>query len=419
LKSINTIESSLFYSSILLGIVIWFFFFFVTPIEVKNELSSFTTCFIILNYIALVFGFALPLFPLGVFEKSEWIKTNKLRVLETLITIVLISFLFRYFDLFHNRNLSLWNSIKLNNDNAANHFSIVFNLLSAFRVIYFIPLIYYYRGKIKKKRLLVLCFFLFLLPLIEGYLRGSRRIIFESLGFLFLILILSKKINFTSLKTYVISLPIVIIFIGFSFFVVQSRTDFDSSNEFYKKIITSEYNDFVPPNRTALRCFEESDNPFLKKALFTEIHVGQYIVHGVYEMDYMVSNHDNHTYGMFNFYLLIKFFNKLGITNIDLDNLKNPTGRNTYITFFGGLYNDFGWFSLIGMFCLGWLQKQLFTLRKRSYLVEPLIVVFLFSNIFLLIFNFFRANLLLAIGVYLLFLINLKIFLKLRSTQSE
>ena len=52
---------------------------------------------------------------------------------------------------------------------------------------------------------------------------------------------------------------------------------------FTKKIITSQYNDFVPPNRTALRCFEESENSLLKKALFTEIHVGQYIVHGVYE----------------------------------------------------------------------------------------------------------------------------------------
>lgn len=409
----------LFYGSIILGILLWLFFFIITPIEVKNELSSFTTSFIILNYLALVFGFALPLFPISVFKKSEWIKTNKLRLLETLIALILISFLFRYYDLFYNRNLSFWNSIKVNNFNAGSHFSFLFNLLSAFRVIYFVPLIYYYNGKIMKKRLLALCFLLFLLPLIEGYLRGSRRIIFESLGLLFLILISSKKINFRSLKIYVISLPIVIIFIGFSFFVVQSRTDFESPNQFYEKIITSQYNDFVPPNRTALRCFEESGNSLLKKALFTEIHVGQYIVHGVYEMDYMVSKHEKHTYGMFNFYLLIKFFNKLGIIKVDLDNLNNPTGRITYITFFGGLFNDFGWFSLIAMFLLGWAQRQLFRLRKSSYFADPLIVIFLFSNIFLLIFNFIRANLLLAIGVYLLFLIILQIFLKLRSIQSE
>ena len=51
----------LFYGSIILGILLWLFFFIITPIEVKNELSSFITSFIILNYLALVFWFCATL----------------------------------------------------------------------------------------------------------------------------------------------------------------------------------------------------------------------------------------------------------------------------------------------------------------------------------------------------------------------
>jgi len=155
----------------------------------------------------------------------------------------------------------------------------------------------------------------------------------------------------------------------------------------------------------------------ITKVYFSEIHIGQYITHGVFEMDYMISTLKHHKFGMYNFYLFIKFLNKIKITNVDLANLNNPTKRNTYITFFGGLFYDFGWFGPLLMIFYGFMQKQIFFLEKTNFLISPLVLILIFTNIFLLVMNFTRAQFLLTYGVYFVFLIIYFVFLKVKKGQ--
>jgi hypothetical protein len=82
----------------------------------------------------------------------------------------------------------------------------------------------------------------------------------------------------------------------------------------------------------------------------------------------------------------------------------NPTGRVTYITFFGGQFLDFGWYSLIIMFFYGGIQNYFFTKGSKLNYLKPIVIILIFSNVFLLTFNFLRAQMLLVIMSYLFIL---------------
>jgi hypothetical protein len=97
----------------------------------------------------------------------------------------------------------------------------------------------------------------------------------------------------------------------------------------------------------------------------------------------------------------VKLLNKFEILNIPLESLMNPTGRVTYITFFGGQFLDFGWFSLIVMFLYGCIQNRFFVISLKTFYFKPLLIIFVFTNIFLLTFNFMRAQMLVVILSYL------------------
>ncbi|TXG37151.1 O-antigen polymerase [Seonamhaeicola maritimus] len=337
----------------------------------------------------------------GLLNKLE---INKFVVIKTLIALILISFAFRYFDLFSNREVKLTNPTHVNRYNASNpeNFSLVFMVLSVFRVLFFVPLIFYFANRINKKRLLIVCSFLFLLPFLEAYLRGSRRLIFESLGLLIVILFIFNKISLKSFKTLTTLIITIIILFGFSLSVLKSRVS-ENNKEFFSKIFNSQYNEFIPPKQEAIKFIQENNN-ILGHVYFSEIHLGQYITHGIFEMDYMLSAQPKHMYGKFNCYLFIKFFNKLGVSNIPLNSLNNPTNRITYITFFGGMFLDFGWFSIPFMFLFGVFQHKLLLLSRHSYILIPLSILLLFSNVFMLIFNFFRTQFLFSITIYVLFM---------------
>jgi hypothetical protein len=411
-----------FYSSIFLGISIWFFFYFVTPIEAKNCISFSTLSFIIASYIFLIVGFH---FSPNLIKKNKVLQCNtqlnrhSVLILKSIIVIISLSFIIRYIDLFYFRGLSFSNYGLLNKRIASNpdNYSFIFGMFSIFRVIYFVPLIFYYGLKIDSKKLLIFSFLLFLMPLTEGYLRDSRRIFFESFLLLILILFFYKKDYFLSLRSYFFFFIITTSLLIYSFFVIQGRMQVKPDN-FYERIYKSEYYNFVPIKKQTVKFLDQNKNNFLAKIYFSEIHIGQYITHSVFEMDYMKSRLKTHTYGKFNGYLFIKFLNKLRITNIDLNNLNNPTKRNTYITLFGGMFIDFGWFSLPLMFLFGCFQKQVFVSEEYTVFLRPLMALLFFSNIFLLIMNFIRAQFLLTFGVYLILTMFIWIFFRLNKNNN-
>jgi hypothetical protein len=176
-----------------------------------------------------------------------------------------------------------------------------------------------------------------------------------------------------------------------------------------EKIYNSPYNDFLPLKDETKQFIVKNKGNLIGKASFNSAHFGQHIVHGVYEFDKAIKEEAEKKMGMYNGFILVKFLNKLGLTNIPLELLMNPTGRVTYITFFGGQFLDFGWYSLIIMFFYGGIQNYFFVKGSTFNYLKPFVIIFIFSNVFLLTFNFMRAQFILTFGVYFVLVVLIKV----------
>ena len=395
----------LFLKSLLIGVVIWSSCYIITPVNTVNPLSSEVVLFILLNYLALISGY---FFINTIFKKEQCInKIFKVRdssnLLYIYIILVCFSIVIRYFDLFFVREVSFFNSISTNKFNVSKEssFSLILGLLSIFRLFYFVPYLFYLVEKINKKNLLFICLFLFLVPIIEGYLRGSRRLVFESIGILVSITCIYNFSVFFSKKLILIVISGLILFTLFSNLVLKDRVKENEREVFLKETYKAPYNDLLPLNQKAKKYIDRNSDNWMGKTYFNAVHFGQYITHGVYEFDYLLKKETERKWGLYNGFILVKLLNKLKFLNIPLESLMNPTGRVTYITFFGGQFLDFGWFSLIVMFLYGGIQNRFFVVSLKTIYFKPLVIIFVFTNIFLLTFNFMRAQMLVFILSYL------------------
>ena len=395
----KTYESTLFLKSLFIGVFIWVFFYIFTPVKVINPLSSKVILFITLNYLALILGYFLTN---RVLIKNKNLQLRSEGFIYFLTFLVLFSSIIRYFDLFYIREVSFFNTISINRHKSSQeeNFSIILAILGSFRFLYFLPYLFYIVEKRKKKILLVLCLFFFLVPFLEGYLRGSRRLLFEPIAIFIIISIIYNYPIFKK-KIFFIFLFGGVFLIFISNTILKDRIQKDNEKEFLEKIYASPYNKFLPIKSNTKDFLINCEIPWLSIPIFNFVHVGQYIVHGVYEFDFLQKTNPSKRNGMYNGFIIIKLLNKLSITNIPLTSLMNPTGRLTYITFFGGMYLDFGWLSLVIMFFFGGAQNLIFNYSAFNNYFKPLLVIFVFCNIFLLIFNFYRAEFLLFILVYL------------------
>jgi len=166
------------------------------------------------------------------------------------------------------------------------------------------------------------------------------------------------------------------------------------------------------------------ENINTKQLLISGLQTGQYYTHGVFEFDNLLRAYHkndalNFQFGKYNFFNFIKFSNKLGITHLDISKIQNANPRGySFITFFGGLYIDIGWYGLLFMFFFGAFQKYLYNQVKRQRIeLLPLLIFFLFLNFFMLSFNFLRGNGVSMIMASLMFI--LAVYIKSKITVKK
>jgi len=411
------IKGNFFLGSLLGGICVWLFFFITIPVNIVKPLSLETVFFVLFNYLALIIGYYTSKGKISSSIEHSTSGSELMKYLRFIIIIIIISGVIRYFDLFYVRGASFFNSIGENKYNLSKkeNFSLILGLLSMFRFLYFVPFVLYRLSNQKKLNLLVLTLALFLIPISEGFLRGSRRLIFEPVFILCITLVIIRFKNF-KISWRKILLGIIAVFLLFlsSQYIIKDRISNISKN-YQETLISARYNDLIPLKKETKEYILDHKGEALSSFVLFYCHLGQYITHGFFEFDFTRKVNSKPKYGMYNAFIIVKLFNSTGISNYPMEELNNPSKRITYITFFGGLYLDFRWFSLLIMFLFGFLQKKIFILAEKNYAIKPIVVLLLMINFMMPIFNFLRAQVLVTVLIYLFALIIFNFLIKKES----
>lgn len=400
MKKMKISQHRPFLLSIFGGIFVWFFLFLLFPAKIVNNFSNEAFLYIIASYVALVLGYFI--FPKNKKKEISSITISK-GFIYSIIVLTLISFLLRYIDLFLYRKVSFTNTVWQNRALLSEtNSNFLFIIASVCKQLYFIPIIFIFKNKIKDKKLLLYSLLLFLLPFIEGYIRGSRNGFFMPMALLFIIFIYFNRIRFQKKDLILILTTCSILFIIATSIIINREASKTDNN--YTSLTTSFFlNDFLKPNPQIFKTINSIENQTLKKMVVSGFQFNQYYVHGVFEFDNLVKYYQkeafNPQYGKYTFFVINRFTNKYGLskTNLEKIQLLNPR-KITFITFFGGLYLDFGWLGIIIMILYGSFQRFLVNktlLQENKYL--PLLIFLLFCNFFMLTFNFIKNT-----GTYIL-----------------
>jgi hypothetical protein len=239
----------------------------------------------------------------------------------------------------------------------------------------------------KKKWIIITCYALLFLPLVEALLKGSRKPFFDIAIILVVSILVFTKIKLTKKKIILTLFGTIILFIVTN--LVLFNREAKEGQNIYNEILSARYNDLLKPKKNIEYYILNETTPDLnKRTALTLLHVGQYVTHGFFEFNHIVKGEPIPlTYGSYTFSSFGKLFNKGNV---------NPSPREyVYITAFGGLYLDFGWYSLIIMVLFGIFQKFVFQKAINSAIWRPVLSYLLIINVFLLVFNYVRGA-----GVY-------------------
>lgn len=391
---------SLFFGSIGFGLLIWMLSYIILPLTPVEPLKAETVFFIGACYLALVVGFLAFNFHRDTSKK--YVLSHK-KTVKLLLIIIIASYLLRWYDLFYIRDLSFINDLKFNrilNEKNFKENQVLLIIASVLKSLYFFPFVICIRSNLSHKKFYVLASYLVLFfPIVEAVLKGNRKPFFE----IFLIVAITviayqrKQINFKRIGLAVLA---VFLMMTISMLILFKREKLSENLDakFYESMFESRYNEILRPTEKAINYFQNDENSVVSKLFALSImHTGQYIAHGVFELNHII-NMDNLpiTYGKYNFSTIPKFLNKTNLANIEIT---NPSPRDyVYLTLFGSFYIDFRWFTPVFLFVFGVLQKYIYQRALQSFIYTPILIYVLIINVFLMILSYTRGA-----GIYTFF----------------
>lgn len=390
----------------LIGLFFWVAIFLLIPLKVNHQIGFTPFFYLLANYLFFLLGIKV----ISTKSKKEYTKyiiDKKIlrKILNVVIAIAIIGFLFKVIDKFYLRGASFSNSISQNRILLERSGPSIISIISAITNPFcFLPLFLYYMIRPKSKLLMIVCLLLFFSAAFEFLMLGSRSGLFVIIILLAAYLFYFKKLRLTPGK--LILVMVVISYLGiYSIQLFIERTkDFAKTDKVAVEHILkrSSYNFTITPYDETKQKIIESKNKTMQAARLSVVNFAQYYLHGVFEFGYLYNNYKNqHYYGAYTFNIFIKFINIIFRTNIDLKKIqKAPPRMGVYTTFFGPIFIDFGWLSIIFMFFFGVFQKVIYnkTLTGRFQFI-PLLFYLLIINFFMPVFNFING----AQGLYTLF----------------
>ena len=143
-----------FFVSLFGGVFIWFFIFILFPAKILSPFAKESFWFIFLSYVFLILGYLF--FPNTKTQKEGFVIISK-RFIYIIIGTTLMSYLFRYIDLFIFRKVSfsndIWQNRALLGESKPNF---IFTVCAVLTHLYFIPIIFVLKNKITGKIIIMI-----------------------------------------------------------------------------------------------------------------------------------------------------------------------------------------------------------------------------------------------------------------------
>lgn len=387
----------------LAGLFFWILIFLIVPLKVRHQIGFIPFLYLFLNYFFFILGLKI-ISPVKV-EKQLTFKVNT-KVLKSIlwavILIAFIGFALKILDKFYIRGASFNYSMSYNRYLLEKSGASVVSIISAVTTPFsFIPLFIYYTLKSKNKLLLITSLFLFFSPSFDFLMMGSRSGLFVILLLFGLFLFYFKKLKVTFGRLLIVLLILFAVGIYSIQLFIERTKDFAGTDKvaIEHMLERSSYNFTITPHKKTKDRIINSKNKTAQASRLALINFAQYYLHGVYEFGYLYNKYDKeHHYGAYTFNVFAKFINIVFRTDIDLKKIqKAPPRTGIYTTFYGPIFIDFGWFSLVFMLLFGAVQKTVynFVVKGRIQFI-PLLFYFIIINFFMPVFNFING----AQGLY-------------------
>ena len=375
-----------FIFSIILGFINWFMFYIILPIN-TTSLSFETLSFIASCVICFIIGYYL-----FSFHKTTKYTLKPFNYFIIFAVIAAIGLTIRYIDFFFLKDIKWNNPYHVNRflkSNNATQPHLLITLFSTLRVLYFIPLLILIIQKSKNKIFWVVAVFLIICSGITVFLFGTRKPFFDLAILIFVSFFYYQRKKLKPSKKTILVIIFSAFALSFFSYIILNKRMSESSTEknALVKVAHVRYNDFVEIKDFKLNQIEESPQSLNSKAQIMFIHTGQYIIHGFFELDYIVNNDFPKAKGLYSFNPIFKLLNRLGLTKNDLSTNKYHPRDYVYTSYFGSFFIDFGWFSLIFMFLFGVFQNWVFILAKTNIIAKVFFVILLGVNLTMPIFN--------------------------------
>lgn len=380
--------------------IIWAVLFFSSPLIVNIELNVTSYIFLFCCILSFILGVALVKDKSG-FRTSKSANNLK-RFFFLILYLAILGLALKLTDRFLIRGISSSSNYFENREimqaAGGNSFAILSSFLTPLGLI---PIFLLWKYRISTNLMFkIIAFILFFAQIFDAVLLGSRSIIFVLFILLGLYLFYFKKIKITLFKGLGLVMVIFSFMLIMNYIFVERTKIFAGENTYELFLNQSNINYTVTSSYDFKNTFNKV-NPTAQSVLFTYITTTQYFVHGMIEFSYLYDNYKNdYALGSYTFAIYSRFLHKITGRKFDSKNLEQLSPRpGVFNTFFGPIFIDFGWFSLLFMVFFGMIVKVIYNKAKSGYDWAIILYFYFFIVIaFSPVFNFING----AGGIFIL-----------------
>lgn len=386
---------------ILWAFFVWSILFFTAPLVINIVINTDAYILIFFNILAFILG---SLFYRSRTKSIIIPRSNKhIRKLFMIVFyLAVLGLTAKFIDRFFIRGISIEADFFSNRETmeqgGGNALAIISAILTPMGLI---PLFLMWKYKLGFNKIFKLVVFvLFFAQLFDAFLLGSRSIMFVLFILIGLFLFYFKKLQLTLKKTILI----IIAFLSFMLlmnYIFLERTKAFAGDKAYEIVLNqSNFNYTLTSNKEFKQEFRKM-NPVYQTIAFTYITTVQYFTHGMIEFTYLYGNfNQDHSFGQYTFNVYARFLSKITGAHYDAKELQELAPRQgVYTTFFGPLFIDFGWISILFMLFFGKIVRSVHEkARKGSDWAILMYFYFFIVLMFSPVFNFING----AGGIFIL-----------------